>query len=411
MIGRLARLTGDEDSLGAMRPVDVRHDPPNASDTGSPEPLLTQPSIADRPALPMTSVTAEAVIWPVRVASEWAARLLLIGLALYVLLVVLQKVSLVAFAFTIGLFFTAVLHPAEKRLRAVFGGRKSASSLIVLLTGVILFGLIGWFVVNQITSHADALSTQFSDAGNRIQTWLRTGPFHLHSAGDQDWSAQLGNLIRSHRNQLVSGAVTTAQRAAEIIGGLLLALITTFFLLRDGDLIWRWVLRLVPSPARTRVDRAAGRGWQTLGGYIRGQVSIAMIHSVTIFVALVILRVPLAAALAVLIFLGSFVPLLGLTVTGSLCVAVAFLEHGVTAAVILAIIIVVLIQLEGHVLQPVIMSRAVHIHPLAVALAVAAGTTLYGLVGALVAVPLAAFLNSFVRGLREESLDPVTEEA
>ena len=130
----------------------------------------------------------------------------------------------------------------------------------------------------------------------------------------------------------------------------------------------------MPAPARQQVDYAGRRGWFSLGGYVRGQVIIAFIHAVTITILLFILRIPLAAALGVLIFLGSFIPILGLTISGALCVGVALLEHGVGAAIIVAIAIIVLVQIEGHLLQPIIMSRAVHIHPLAVVLAVAAGT-------------------------------------
>ncbi len=372
-------------------------------------PLLPPPTVADQPAMPMTSLTAEAVIWPVRVASEWAARLILIAIASYLFLRVLEKVSFVAFTLVIGLFFTAILHPVEAKLRERLSGRKSLSTAIVLLSGVALFGLIGWFVVAQISSHSGALAGQVSQAGQRIQRWLETGPFHVRSADTAKWITNVTDAVRSHQAQLASRVLSTAQVLAEFIGGLFLAILSAFFMLRDGDIIWRWMLRLIPTGARPRTDIAGNRGWHTLGGYIRGEVTIAVIHSLSIFIALLILRVPLAAPLAVVIFLGSFIPILGLTVAGTICVAVTFLEHGVTAAVVIAIVIIVLVQLEGHVLQPVIMSRAVHLHPLAVALAVASGTTLYGVVGALVAVPLVAFLNSFVRGLRDEPADPVAE--
>jgi predicted PurR-regulated permease PerM len=133
---------------------------------------------------------------------------------------------------------------------------------------------------------------------------------------------------------------------------------------------------------------------------MRGQVLIALFHGVSVAIVLFVLRVPLAAALGVLIFLGSFVPLIGLTVTGALCVAVALLEHGVGAGIVVAVAIIVLVQLEAHLLQPVIMSRSVEVHPLAIALAVVTGTLLAGIVGALLAVPLVAFLNSTITALR-----------
>ncbi len=177
-------------------------------------------------------------------------------------------------------------------------------------------------------------------------------------------------------------------------------------MLRDGEQIWRWLLGLFPRAAHVRVDRAARIGWGTFGGYMRGVVLIALFHGVTVTIVLVILRVPLAAALGVLIFLGSFVPLLGLTITGAVVVAVATLEHGITAGIVVAVSIIVLFQIEGHVLQPVIMSRTVSVHPLAVAVSVFAGTALLGIPGALIAVPFVAFANTTVRALRAPLNEP-----
>ena len=360
------------------------------------------------PPIAMTSPTAEAVTWGVRVASEWAGRLLVIALGVYVVLRMFERVSLVAFALILAIFFTAVLHPLEARLRGRNGNR-TLTSAIVLLTGIVVFGLVGWFVVQQISSHSAELTTQVNLVGDRIHDYLRDGPFHVKDTDLTKLSDQLATALSAHKGQVAAGAISTAQTVLEVAGGLLLALLSTFFLLRDGGQIWDWVLHLLPRAARHRVDAAGERGWYTLGGYVRGQVSIAFIHATTIFLVLLILRVPLAAALAVLIFLGSFVPLLGLTITGTLCVGVTLLEHGVTAAIVVTVAIILLVQLEGNLLQPLIMSRAVHIHPMAVALAVAAGTTVYGIVGALIAVPLVAFLNSFIRGLRDDTPDPVTE--
>lgn len=351
---------------------------------------------------------SSAVLWSVRVASEWSARLLVVGVGVYVALRLFERVSLVAFAVVLALFFTAVLKPVEGRLRR-FGVNRSLATAVVLLGGVVLFGLVAWFVISQITAHSATLADQLSQVGDKIKQWLKTGPLHLGQADLNKYTSNVTGTIKQHQSQLVSGALTTARTVVEIGAGLLLTLFSTFFLLRDGDMIWHWVLRLVPTRARPQVDHAGERGWHTLGGYVRGQVTIAFIHAITIFLLLLILRVPLAAALAVLIFLGAFIPILGLTVTGALCVGVTLLEHGLGAAIAVAIVIVILVQAEGHLLQPLIMSRAVHIHPLAVVLAVAAGTTLYGIVGALIAVPLVAFSNSFVRALRGTQPDPVTE--
>jgi predicted PurR-regulated permease PerM len=229
---------------------------------------------------------------------------------------------------------------------------------------------------------------------------LQTGPFHLKSSDLDKLAKNISDTVKRNQGALVSGAIETVRTVAEALGALLLILLSTFFLLRDGNEIWRWTLRLFPRPAQERMDLAGRVGWRTLGGYMRGQVLIALFHGTTVMIVLFVVRVPLAAALGVLIFLGSFVPLIGLTVTGALCTAVALLEHGVPAAIIVAVSIVVLVQIEAHLLQPWIMSRSVEVHPLAIALSVISGTVLAGIVGALLAVPFVAFLNATIHALR-----------
>jgi predicted PurR-regulated permease PerM len=244
----------------------------------------------------------------------------------------------------------------------------------------------------------------------RTKNWLRTGPLHVKSTDLDKLSTNITNTIKSHQGQLISGAIATVRTVVEGLGALLLILLTTFFLLRDGSEVWNWVVRLFPARAHRRLDLAGRAGWGTFGGYMRGQLLIALFHGISIFFLLLILRIPLAAALSVLIFLGSFVPLIGLTVTGALCVAVAALEHGAGAAIVVAVSIVVLVQLEAHLLQPVIMSRSVNVHPLAIALSVLTGTILAGIPGALIAVPLVAFLNTTIRALRLPLADVATAE-
>jgi predicted PurR-regulated permease PerM len=334
-----------------------------------------------------------------RVASEWAARAIIVGFAIYLVVRIIERLFLVSAAVILALFLTAVLQPLVARLRAM-GMQGSLAAALVLFAGIVVLGLVGWFVGYQISSHAQALGDQLVQVGNQTSNWLKTGPLHLHQADLDKAIANLQKLVRDNQGRLLSGAVQTAQKVLEVLGGLLLTLLTTFFLLRDGQEIWTWVTRLLPKPAQPLVHAAGRNGWRTLGGYVRGLVSIAVIHAVTITIVLVILRVPLAPALGVLIFLGSFIPLLGLTISGAICVGVTLLEHGPAAAIVVGITIVVLLQVEGHLLQPVIMSRAVEVHPLAVALSVTAGTLLGGIAGALIAVPFVAFLNSFIKSLK-----------
>jgi len=352
----------------------------------------------------------EAVTWPVRVAAAWSWRLLAIALGVWVLGQVFVRVELVAFSFVLALFFTAVLHPLEVRLRHLPGPR-SLSAALALLIGVAALVGIGWFVTAQISDHSSELGDQITSLVDKGRTWLHNGPLHLKSSDLDKLADNITKAIKSHQGQLVSGAIQTVQTVVEAIGALLLVILSTFFLLRDGEQIWNWTLRLSPRAAHDRLDAAGRAGWRTFGGYMRGQVLIALFHGISVMIVLFVLRVPLAAALGVLIFLGSFVPLVGLTVTGALCVAVALIEHGLTAALVVGISIIVLVQLEAHLLQPVIMSRSVEVHPLAIALAVLTGTILSGIVGALLAVPFVAFLNTTISALRAGDLPPAAAAA
>ncbi|MGN6607657.1 MAG: AI-2E family transporter [Jatrophihabitans sp.] len=352
----------------------------------------------------------DSVTMPVQVAAAWTWRLLVILAGLYVLGQMFLTVELVAFSFILALFFTAVLHPIERRLDRALPGPRSLSAALALLFGVAALGGIGTFVVWQISTHSTELANQLTALVTHFRNWLHNGPLHLKSSDIDKLSTQFTDAVKNHQGALINGAIQTAQTVAEYVGAFLLILLSTFFLLRDGELIWRWTLRLLPTGAQARMDLAGRVGWRTLGGYMRGQVLIALFHGISVMIVLFVLRVPLAAALGVLIFLGSFIPLVGLTVTGALCVAVALLEHGFTAAIVVTVAIVVLIQLEAHLLQPFIMSRSVEVHPLAIALSVITGTTIAGIPGALLAVPLVAFLNATIAALRRPLEVAATEQ-
>lgn len=343
----------------------------------------------------------EAVTWGIRVAAAWTWRLLLIGFGIYVFVRVFGRIELVAFSFVLALFFTAVLHPLERALRTHLPGPRSIPAVLALLVGIAVLVGVGAFVIWQISTHSAQLGDQIQSSVDKVRDWLHNGPLHLKSADIDKYSQEITDAVKQHQGQLISGAIATLRTVAEGLGALLLILLSTFFLLRDGEQIWQWVVRLFPRPAHERLDDAGRVGWRTLGGYMRGVLLIALFHGVSVMIVLFVLQVPLAAALGVLIFLGSFIPIIGLTVTGTFAVAVAMLEHGLTAGIVVAVAIVVLIQLEAHLLQPLIMSRSVEVHPLAIALSVLTGTILAGIPGALLAVPLVAFLNATTHAMRQ----------
>jgi putative heme transporter len=351
----------------------------------------------------------DTVSWGMRVAAEWAARVLLVAAAIYVLLLVLNRVRLVAFSIVVALFLTALLHPLVSRLRRL-GLQRSLASLLVLVLGFAVLALAGWFVVTQVQDNAGQLSEQVGDSVDKIRNWLATGPLHLDDQQLSNLTKRISDTLSNSDNGVAARVFATVGTAAEALSGALLVLFTTFFLLRDGDVVWAWVVRLFPAESRLHVNVAGGLGWRTLSGYVRGIVIVALVDAVSVTVVLLLVRVPLAVPLGVLVFVGAFVPLVGLTVAGTLCVLVTLLAHGFGAALIVLAAIVLLVQAEGHLLHPLVMSRAVRIHPLAVVLAVAAGTLVAGIEGAIIAVPLAAVMNS-IGGYLRAAHAPVAPES
>lgn len=341
----------------------------------------------------------ESVSWGLRLAAEWAARALIVAAAIYVLFLMLDKVRLVAFAFVISLLLTALLHPLVAILRTL-GVQRSLATLLVLLFGVGILSLIGWFVTIQVTANASSLAAQVGDAGDKIRSWLVSGPLHLNEAQLAGLVDKLKSAAGRNQGALVSGAFATASTALEVISGILLAIFSTFFLLRDGELVWAWVVRLFPAAARIHVNVAGGLGWRTLSGYVRGIVIVALTDAISVTIVLLVVRVPLAVPLGVLVFLGAFIPLVGLVVAGTVSILIALISHGLAAALIVLLAIVLLVQAEGHLLHPLVMSRAVRIHPLAVVLAVASGTLIAGIEGAVIAVPLTSVISNIGGYLR-----------
>jgi putative heme transporter len=333
-----------------------------------------------------------------RLLSDKAWRLAAVLLTLYLLLRLLEKIDVVVFAVVAALLLTALLQPAVSRLRRR-GMPHSLAAVIVFVLGVSLIAVAIWFVVGQVSANASAVAGHLGNAAFQIRRWLSAGPLHL---SDRQLDALIGYLeaaVGRNRTQLASGAISTASSLAHVLAGALLALFTTFFLLRDGERIWGWVLRLFPAQVRDRLDRAGLLAWHAVTGFVRGTVTVALGDALTMTVVLSVLRVPLAVPLGVLIFLGAFVPLVGLAVTGGMAVLVALVSRGPGTALLVLVAIVVAVQLEGHLLQPLIMSRAVRLHPLAIVLSVATGTVVAGIGGALLAVPLMAVLNTLPQSI------------
>ncbi|MCT9003817.1 AI-2E family transporter [Streptomyces rhizosphaerihabitans] len=342
---------------------------------------------------------AFAVPWGVRVAAEAAWRLLILAGALWVLMRVISAVQLVVLAFVAALLITALLQPAVARLTR-YGVPRGLATALTAVLGFVIMGLIGWFVVWQVQENIDNLSNQIQDGIDELRKWLLKGPFHVTDKQINKIAKNLREAIGANTDQITSAGLQGVTVVVEALTGILLTMFSTLFLLYDGKRIWEWSLKLVPAAARTGVAGAGPRAWRTLTAYVRGTVVVAMIDAIFIGLGIYFLKVPMAVPLAVFIFLGAFIPLVGAVISGALAVVVALVTQGVFAAVMTLLVVLAVQQIEGHILQPFILGRAVRVHPLAVVLSVAAGGMVAGIGGAVVAVPLVAVTNTVVVYLR-----------
>ncbi|MGC4854899.1 AI-2E family transporter [Micromonospora sp. DT4] len=345
-----------------------------------------------------------------RIAAAWCWRLIVIGVVAWALLRIVGTVRIVIIPLAIAMLLSALLAPAVGwLLRARLP--RSLATAVVLVGG--LAAVIGTLtlVVNEFIQGVPELSEKSSQGVRQIQNWLKTGPLHLSDTQLDRYIDEAQGWINDNTSKFTSGALSTAATLAEVLTGTLLVLFATFFFLRDGNKIWRFVVRLLPVAARWKVDDAGRAAWQTLVAYVRATVLVAFIDAVGIGIFLVIFDVPFAFPLAALVFLGAFIPIVGAALSGGVAVLVALVDSGpVTALIILGAVIGVQ-QVEGHVLQPLIMGRAVAIHPLAVIIGIAAGVVLAGITGALVSVPLIAVLNTAVRRLAARTVPDTPPDA
>ncbi|HET9383001.1 MAG TPA: AI-2E family transporter [Streptomyces sp.] len=403
-LGRLgAGLTSisrrlDERRAEAER-ADIEPEPPVRHVPAPPE---YAPEIPAAPAAHPRPDPAQAVPWGVRVAAEAGWRLLVLAGTVWVLMRVISAVQLVVLAFVAALLITALLQPTVARLRRLGVPRGLATALTAVL-GFVVMGLMGWFVTWQVMENIDSLSGQVQDGIDELRKWLLNSPFHVTDKQINEIAKNLREAIGANTDAITSAGLEGVTVVVEALTGILLTIFSTLFLLHDGKRIWEWSLKLVPAAARPGVAGAGPRAWQTLTAYVRGTVVVALIDAIFIGLGIYFLDVPMAVPLAVFIFLFAFVPLVGAVVSGALAVVVALVTQGVFTAVMTLVVVLAVQQIEGHILQPFILGRAVRVHPLAVVLSVAAGGLVAGIGGAVVAVPLVAVTNTVAGYLRAYS--------
>ena len=349
----------------------------------------------------------DAVQYGLRVATAYAWRLIVLGVAVYLVFFVLAKLTLVAVAVFVGLVISALLLPLVDLLARALP-RGLAVALALLLTIVALGGVFT-FIANSVGGQSATLSAQFTHGLSDIERSLTGAPFHLPAVDLAHLSQQLRDWVTHNSGSLAGQALSGAGVAVEALTGFVLAVFCSVFFLTSGDQIWTWLL-IQTGGDRRRWDGAARAGWATFAGYTRGIVTIAATNAVLVCAALLTLRVPLALPLALLTFFAAFIPLIGAPIALGVATLVALAARGPLVAVLVLALIVIIGQIEGHLLHPMVMSRAVNLHPLAVALSVASGTLLAGVIGAVVAVPMVAVTWTVWSSVKAEgSADPQSE--
>ena len=330
------------------------------------------------------------------VAAAWSWRLLLVGLAVYAAVRVLALLALVVIPLVAALLLAALLRPVTKLLHRRLPG--PLSSLLTLLLAAVALGGLGYLIGARFAQELPSLIQQLVGTIHQLRAAV-AGKGVAQLQLDQI-EASVVDWLQRNRSEAVGYLTTGASYFVEFFVLTILTLFITFFLLYDGERIWRWLISSLPSRESRRVNRAGQAAWATITGYVHGTAAIATIHGIVIGLSLYLLGVPLALPLAVLIFLGSFIPFIGALVAGGLAVLVTFGTQGWLTALILLGILLAESQLEVHLLQPLIVGRYVRMHPLAIGLSFAVGTVLAGIVGAIIAVPTAAVIHQALPALR-----------
>ncbi len=343
--------------------------------------------------------------YPLRVAAAVSWRALAVLGMVVVVGYVLVALRVVVIPVAVALLLTALLGPVVDWLTRHRTPRGLATTM-VLIGGLSLIGGMLSFVIQAFVAGVPALQVQVTSSFQQIRVWLQDPPFGLPPINLQSLLDSVSQSMSANRSAITSGALSTAFTLGQYLAGAALALFTLIYFLYSGRSMWRFLIRGVPRSARDRVDVAGQRGFESLVGFIRATVLVAVVDAVGIGLGLLAVGAPLVLPLAALTFLAAFIPVVGAVVSGVLAVLVVLVANGPVPALIVLGVVIGVQQLEGNVLQPLLMGRAVKLNGVAVVLAVAVGSVVAGIAGAILAVPLLAMLNAGIRVLVSEDVKP-----
>lgn len=314
----------------------------------------------------------------------------------------LYQVKLIVIPLMLGTFAASLGTPLVARLDARGLPRLVSTWIVALGSGLVAF-LLGWFVITEIQGSADELATALSDAWDELSRWLESVPaFGGQSLLDavQETVQNLGGDENGLGRQVFSGFGSVT----EAIAGLFLTVVVAFFIVKDGDRFWEWLLSNVPDSERPGIAAAGEAGWVTLRRYFYGTAVVGVVNGTAVAITLLIIGTPLVIPLAILMFLGAFFPLIGAVASGTVITLTVLATNGVTDALIVAAVVIIVQQVEGDLVAPLVLGKAVALHPLLILFGITAGFVVGGIVGAFVTVPFIAITAQTIRTLRPQVL-------
>lgn len=343
-------------------------------------------------------------------SAAYAWRFLVVAAAAVIFVYALVTLRLIFIPAVVALLISTLLVPLADRLR-----RRGLPSL--LATWIVFGGSLGllagivYLIAPAFAGELDNLGRDLRQGAEDVITWLTEGPLDLTRAQINGYIDQVAGQLREQRSSIVSGALAGAYVVVEVVVGALLTLVLTFFFVKDGSRLANAVLEMFPERRHDDIRTVSKRSWDALGAYIRGTAIVGLVDAVAIGGTMLVLGVPLVAPIAVITFFGAFFPLVGAVVAGVIAALVALVTTGFVPALILAAATIVVQQVEGDVLQPLVLGRAVHLHPLVILLSLTGGAIVAGVAGAFLAVPVAAVTSVAVAHMRGREPDTVAEEA
>jgi predicted PurR-regulated permease PerM len=338
----------------------------------------------------------------------WTWRILIVIVAVVELIRFMDRLYFIVLPFFAALFATSLGYP----LVSWFSKRglpRALGTWLTVLIAAVVFGGLAIFVVNRAVTQYPELVDQVQAAVTKFRHFL-TVDLHVKSSSTASLEKTITDYLEAHQSAIASGALSGIATVAETLAGVVLWFFMTFFMLYDGHNIWNWFANLFPAGSRHRVHDAGEQAWSRLEGFVRGTFIIAVFHGIVVAITLTIMGVPLVAPLALLVFMGSFLPIVGAFLFGGLAVAITFVTQGWVMGVVLIGVLVIDNQIEAHVFQPFLVGRYVELHPLAVAVAIAGGGVLEGVYGAVLAVPVVAVCFAVVKSLASGGAPPQETE-